>query len=292
MADIPNTQLPELCLNQAGITEVVRIGNDVCMTESPDFGMHFPHEFRVSDYMVMYVREGILRGKTNNQPTEFAAPAVIILLPQDIQSFESVSDDFKGCLITYSKEFSQSLNLLHQFMLNVALREQASMQLDAEGQQVMQDYYTQLHRIASFNDNPFQREAALHMTRAFFYGMGCYFYNAKNKHINTRQNEITDMFLSLVEQYGAHERRLDFYAEKMHLSSKYIASVVQKETGRTVSQWVEQAVLKEAKRLLTDTGLTVQQIAQQLQFRDQAYFGAYFKRLTGMSPKKYRIAEN
>ncbi|WP_291542444.1 helix-turn-helix domain-containing protein [Bacteroides sp.] len=43
-----------------------------------------------------------------------------------------------------------------------------------------------------------------------------------------------------------------------------------------------------SKALLRSTNMTVQQIGDELNFPSQSFFGKYFKRLTGMSPKAYR----
>lgn len=47
-------------------------------------------------------------------------------------------------------------------------------------------------------------------------------------------------------------------------------------------------MILEAKALLRSTNLTIQQISYELNFTSQSFFGKYFKRLTGMSPKEYK----
>ncbi|NJO25503.1 MAG: AraC family transcriptional regulator [Bacteroidia bacterium] len=44
----------------------------------------------------------------------------------------------------------------------------------------------------------------------------------------------------------------------------------------------------EAKLLLDNPALSIAEIADELNFSDQSFFGKYFKRLAGMSPKEYR----
>lgn len=281
-----------LSIDNAPNDKIVHIGGDVFLVEDigPN-GIMFSDEFVVSDYMVYYLRDGRVRGKSNGFRTDYASPMMIILQPGEVYSFDKASIDVHGSLIVYSREFSENLNVLYHFRLNAALRQQSALQIDDEAKDVMQDYYRQLKRIASYADNPFRIEAALHLTRAFFYGIGCYYYNTRNiLNLNTRNREIADEFLELVEQFGSRERKMEFYSDKMRLSIKYISSAVLRETGHTTSFWIEQATIHEAQRLLTETRLTVQQISNQLLFTDQAYFGAYFKRLCGMSPKAFRLS--
>lgn len=64
--------------------------------------------------------------------------------------------------------------------------------------------------------------------------------------------------------------------------------LVRNVSGKTASDWIDNFVLLEAKIMLKSTNLTIQQISQELDFPSQTFFGKYFKRLSGVSPKEYR----
>lgn len=57
---------------------------------------------------------------------------------------------------------------------------------------------------------------------------------------------------------------------------------------KSAAEWIDDYVILEAKALLRSTNLTIQQISYELNFPSQSFFGKYFKRLTGMSPKEYK----
>ncbi|MDR1381894.1 MAG: helix-turn-helix domain-containing protein, partial [Tannerella sp.] len=57
---------------------------------------------------------------------------------------------------------------------------------------------------------------------------------------------------------------------------------------KSAAEWVDDFVMIEAKALLKSTNMTVLQISDELNFNSQSFFGKYFKRLAGMSPKEYR----
>lgn len=97
-----------------------------------------------------------------------------------------------------------------------------------------------------------------------------------------------DRLLLLIKHYFREHRDVDFYAKKMHLSANYIYKVVKKTTGRTVTEWIEQMTITEAKTLLRDSSLSVQEIGEQLNFPSLSFFGKYFKRVAGVSPNEYR----
>lgn len=104
----------------------------------------------------------------------------------------------------------------------------------------------------------------------------------------TRGRKITDDFLSLVESYSLECRKLGFYADRLYITPRYLSKVVQATSGRTAREWINMRVILEAKVLLKEGRLSIQQISDQLNFPNQSFFGSYFKRATGMSPSQYR----
>jgi AraC-like DNA-binding protein len=64
--------------------------------------------------------------------------------------------------------------------------------------------------------------------------------------------------------------------------------VIKEASGTTANDWIDRYVVLEAKALLKSTGMTIQQISEELNFSSQSFFGKYFKRRTGMSPSEYK----
>ena len=67
-----------------------------------------------------------------------------------------------------------------------------------------------------------------------------------------------------------------------------LSTTVNKITGKTVTDIIAKLVITDAEAKLKSTDLTIQEIAYSLNFPDISFFGKYFKRYTGMSPKQYR----
>ncbi|WP_298650554.1 helix-turn-helix domain-containing protein [uncultured Proteiniphilum sp.] len=86
-------------------------------------------------------------------------------------------------------------------------------------------------------------------------------------------------------------RGLDFYASKLCLTPKYMSTIIKQTSGKTAGDWIDDYILLEAKALLKSTNMTIQQISDELNFPSQSFFGKYFKRLTGVSPKEYRKSQ-
>jgi AraC-like DNA-binding protein len=67
-----------------------------------------------------------------------------------------------------------------------------------------------------------------------------------------------------------------------------MSSVIRSSSGKSAGEWIDERTVLEVKTLLKTTGMTIQQIADELNFPTQSSFGRYFKRIVGTSPKEYR----
>lgn len=110
---------------------------------------------------------------------------------------------------------------------------------------------------------------------------------SQSKYSHTRQEEIFQRFIGEVEKHYRKERSVRFYADLLCISPKYLSTVIYKISQQLAGEWIDAYVILEAKTLLKSGKLTIQQISEQLNFSNQSFFGKFFKRCAGMSPKDY-----
>jgi len=67
-----------------------------------------------------------------------------------------------------------------------------------------------------------------------------------------------------------------------------MSRTLRETSGKSANDLIYEHVTLEAKALLKSTSMTIQQISDELNFPSQSFFGKYFKRVTGMSPKEYK----
>ena len=99
---------------------------------------------------------------------------------------------------------------------------------------------------------------------------------------------LVEKFLNLAHTYHKKQCELKFYAQQLIITPKYLSKVVKETSGRPANDWIDDLVVLEAKALLKSTNMTIQQVSDDLNFPSQSFFGKYFKRVTGMSPKEYK----
>lgn len=112
------------------------------------------------------------------------------------------------------------------------------------------------------------------------------------KNIADRKDEIVRNFLQELPRNFIKQHEVGFYANQQYISMRYFSAVVKERTGMTPSQWIINTLVKEAKEMLTDSTLTVKEIAEHLSFPNQSYFGKWFKTHVGMGPMEYKRTEN
>lgn len=99
---------------------------------------------------------------------------------------------------------------------------------------------------------------------------------------------ITSQFKSLLSENYKSLKRPSQYAEKLNITSAYLNECVKKITGLTASDWIQNEITLQAKRLLFYTNLNVKEIALQLGYEDWAYFTRLFAKTTNLSPTRFR----
>ena len=100
-----------------------------------------------------------------------------------------------------------------------------------------------------------------------------------------KANDLSDRFFRLLAIHYKNNRSVQFYADKLNLTPKYLSTAIKRTTGRPILNWIHEAILIDAKMLLRTTNLTVQQISEQLNFSSPSAFVQFFKKHTGKTPR-------
>lgn len=100
-----------------------------------------------------------------------------------------------------------------------------------------------------------------------------------------------ERFMKLVTEYHNQERGMQFYADKLCLTPKYLSKIVKEASGRSGPEWIDAFVILEAKNLLRYSDESIKEIAYKLNFPSASVFNKFFKANTGIVPSDYRRRE-
>lgn len=151
----------------------------------------------------------------------------------------------------------------------------------------LQNYFNFIHKEMNENSK-YQKE----IIQSIFYALILEIlaeyekiFDSDNNH-DIKANDLSDRFFRLLTIHYKKHRSVQFYADKLNLTPKYLSTAIKKVTGRPILEWIHEAVLIDAKMLLRTTDLTVQQISDQLNFSSPSAFVQFFKKHTGKTPRK------
>ena len=80
-----------------------------------------------------------------------------------------------------------------------------------------------------------------------------------------------------------------YFADKVFLSANYFSDMVRKQTGKTVSEYIQDKMIELAKEQLLSSDKTTSQIAYEIGFQYPQHLSRMFKRIVGMTPNKFRL---
>lgn len=104
----------------------------------------------------------------------------------------------------------------------------------------------------------------------------------------SKKDAVFQNFMLALFRFYRKERDVSFYARMQHITPRYFSTIIKEKSGTSALQWIVQMVITEAKQLLEGSDLSIKEIAGQLNFPTQSFFGKYFKQYVGISPKEYR----
>ena len=103
------------------------------------------------------------------------------------------------------------------------------------------------------------------------------------------KKRIIDNFIKLVEESDGRIRRVDEFACQLNITPKYLSTILKEVMNRRPSTYIQLYTLKAIERRLRFTDMTMQEIANDLNFPNPSFFGKYCKEHLGMTPLEYRM---
>lgn len=253
--------------------------------------------FRPDYFSFLFIREAHGSYTIDDQRFEIRPGTVYFTNPGNYRIFEwqSIQD---VCLITFNEGFLKEY--VHpevyrdfSFLLTETIRPQI---LNPDQFGGMEDLYRLIHR-EHHGDSPFRNKIAGSLMVALLLKIKEYFFrdynpiyegNRSSQIVKTFKRNLEQHFRELVGGQAEIPLRVQDYADKQSLHVNYLSSVISSKTGKSVSAWIADKTIAEAKVLLQNRDLPVKEIAARLGFLETPHFSNYFRKHTGISPAGYR----
>ena len=265
---------------------------DVRAEISSEFKMQLRQAQKYDFFIVAKHLKGSIRLNINMDEYELSGGGQMLQLsPGQIVSIEDVSDDFDANVVFLSRHFIESMMVYISgsmpFRMNIS--HPVISTPSEEELQIEKMFFDAALYVVNYSTSQYRMQVMQHIMMAIFYASNAPSkLNDNGERVRTNADVLSKQFMELVQANFRKERQLKFYAEALCITPRYLSRVVKECTGASAADWIERYVVLEARALLKSTTMTIQQISDHLNFPSQTFFGKYFKRRAGMSPKEYR----
>ena len=253
------------------------LSSPLAHTEAQSASARFP--MKISMPHLLIVESGEVGLNVNFHDSVVKAGCCALIGANAMLERVAVSDDARIILISFSRSMT---SIRQQSLPLVAWR------MRVEHMTMLKQVYHMMRTIMLDNAFAPNREESVVSCLNL---MGSIIGQAENRNPDakpSRQDEIVARFLQCVHKNYREHREVGFYATQLGLSLKYMSHVIYEKTGRHPSKWIKDYVILEAKTMLRSGNYSIQQIADELHFPNQSFFGKYFKEAVGVSPKKWK----
>ena len=237
----------------------------------------------------IFVREGECKIEIDLIPHLIKGPCIVNIKQGQILQCEYFSSDLSASFIVLSKRFCDNLFILLKDSTSYgSISLHPIVRVPENLFQRFEKFYDHIREIFTDDTGPNSYQAMILAIASFYYECGTQCYRLPIENLPKGANRMAEKFMVMVQQNFKTERFLEFYAERLEVTTKHLSRTIKEITGFTAVEWIDRYVILEAKVLLKSTNLTIQQISDELNFKSQSFFGKYFKKHTGMTPRVFR----
>ena len=253
---------------------------------------------RMKAFTLILCTDGMENGSVNLRDVSINKGSLLMSFPGNVLKIESGYPMATVRGIMLSQDFMRMMNVdvKNSMPLFMRLAYNPMIHLTQKQQEDIERYLDLLENISE-NDNLAHRDQIVSglVSSMFFrisdmYEQSTQVANDKERSVRNRREEYFAKFITLLSNNFKRERTVGFYAEQMCVTPKYFSLLIKEFSGKSAAEWIDYYVITEAKTLLRYSTMSIQEVAYELSFSSQSFFGKYFKHLTGMSPSEYKLS--
>ena len=265
------------------------IGDDLVIFDDIDIVPHFEFPYPIERVVMSLCLQGSVKGIYDMREINVEKNCLLVLIPDHLVSLQKVSSDYKGIHVMLSRSFATSLRRTGSLKAQLHFNTQPVIPLTDRETKILVNMIEMLRYIVQSDDKEKLETTSIAFDLCFRLFSNFESFLKAPEATKTRQEEVFERFYDLIILHHRQSREVTYYADKLCMTPKYLSSIVKQATGRSANSWIDQYVILESKALLrTAKQKTIQEIADDMGFVDQATFSKYFKKHTGQNPSSFR----
>ena len=249
------------------------------------------HPLRLHGGAIMLCKSGTATISIDMTSHEIGPDSQITVMPDSVVKIERADDDFRTILFYFTRQIfeeghRQFTSSFFQHLVSYPVYYHSPFTANLSRQ-----IFSLIMAVYSDMSNRYRTTIITHYLRIILLNI---YDKVQRKVVRTnaeeytRKEELCHRFFEMVLENCIQHRDVEFYADKLCISKRYLALITRETIGETPKSIIDKHLIHEIKAMLTFSGMPIQQIVDYLHFPDQSYLGRFFKRHTGQSPAEYR----
>ena len=277
--------------------DTLRIGDSDELVVMENFGMLPKGKLRLNDQgLIVICTEGMAQFDYDGQQIRLHKSDLFLYMAHSVVTNFMSSPDFNCRQIWFTRSELWSINKYGVVSLAdlAYLKQHPTVHLTADDVKLLDDYFQLLCRRMRDSSPMLYTDIVRSLVSTMMLEMLCIMRRDKKQDAKEDKNPgvhkrlLADKFLQLVEQSDGRIRKVDDFARQLNVTPKYLSTILKETINRRPSMMIEHFTMGAIERRLRFTDMTMQEIADDLQFPNASFFGKYFKEHAGMTPLEYR----
>lgn len=254
--------------------------------------IELPDYFLLHFHTHIFCHRGSLSFLFNDRPYTCNAGEFVFWFADSKLANLTFSKNIKATVLLVEKDFLFSNIPDQSWSIDVLLHSKENPILhlnDKTDKQKVLSNFQLLHDKFSETEHRFYSEVLKLQMQLFILEMWHTFANEYEHRKRTLESgSLYERFMQLVQEHCMKEREVQFYANRLHITAKYLNYVCKQNTGITASEWIQRYARERIIILLQNKNLNISEIADEMEFSSRSFFTRYVRKVLGVSPKEYR----
>ncbi|MEM6893809.1 MAG: helix-turn-helix transcriptional regulator [Bacteroidota bacterium] len=266
-------------------------------SDTPDSWIKETSIFRSDTYSIILLTKGEAEYKIGLSDYHITDGSIYFQAPQHLRYYNRLSD-WEGYVIVFMDSFIDNHPTLRSLVMGFEgfkITSKVLVPLSEAALSETERMFQHLYKI-SYSESHYRFEKAKSLLELIMRQSVEHYTLLYQNQKETKQNRIVKHFEKIVEEHlyeitqNKVERLMSIaeIAERININATYLGEVLKKVTGRKPKEILSDRIALEARSLLNNTDMAINEIAYFLKFQDASNFTKFFKQKTGFSPSEYR----
>ncbi|MCQ2288439.1 MAG: helix-turn-helix domain-containing protein [Muribaculaceae bacterium] len=246
---------------------------------------------------ILVTHRGKLLTHINGESVDINSHDLLMVSSHTHMGSASFSDDFSGMVIAIKEKLVRGLVKINTSMIKCLFRasDHPVLHMTPEQEELIGHYKSILQTTLKRDDKICMKEIVYRVVSAMLYEIfTCIFAQHDINHndikamSSTQGERVFKQFLELLVSSEVKQRQVQYYANKLCISSKYLSAVCKQVSGKPALVWINNFIVQDINYMLASSDWSIKEISNYLGFPNASFFGKYVRQHLGKSPTVIR----